>query len=162
MHALEVLEAQPIEVWLLGGFGVSVLALLASSLWEVAAMKRWPVAKGRVLSSKVEQYKEIASSRTTGGSTRMTLYRAVVVYEYDVGGKRYENDRITQSPGLNYGIPELAQKVVQRYVAGAPIDVRFNPRRPGECVLEPRSPSWLAGLVVGLGLVALAIGRAQF
>jgi len=131
-RALEVLEAQPIEVWLLGGFGVMVLAVV------------------------------LVGSRTTGGSRRMKLYRAVVVYEYEVGGKRFKGDRITQSPGLNRGTPEFADKVARRYAAGAPVDVRFNPSRPGDCVLEARSPSWLAGLVIALGMLGLAIGRARF
>ena len=41
------------------GFAIAVLALAVASLREAAAMKRWPVAKGRVLSSKVEEYREL-------------------------------------------------------------------------------------------------------
>lgn len=157
------MEAQPDEVWVLGGFGVIVLALVAASLREAAAMKRWPVARGRVLSSKVEQYKDVVGSRTTGGATHIRLYRPVVVYEYEVGGRRFESDRIAQSPGLDRGVADLAEKVAQRYPAGAAVEVRFNPKRPGECILEPRVPgSWIAALVIGLGLLALAIGRARF
>ena len=40
----------------IGGFGLAVLAIVVSSLREAAAMKRWPVAEGRVLSAKVEKY----------------------------------------------------------------------------------------------------------
>ena len=40
------------------GFGLAVLAIVVSSLREAAAMKRWPVAEGRVLSAKVEKYRE--------------------------------------------------------------------------------------------------------
>ena len=32
----------------IGGFGLAVLAIVVSSLREAAAMKRWPVAEGRV------------------------------------------------------------------------------------------------------------------
>ena len=39
----------------IGGFGLAVLAIVVSSLREAAAMKRWPVAEGRVLSAKVEE-----------------------------------------------------------------------------------------------------------
>ena len=39
----------------IGGFGLAVLAIVVSSLREAAAMKRWPVAEGRVLSAKVEK-----------------------------------------------------------------------------------------------------------
>ena len=40
------------------GFGLGVLAIVVRSLREAAAMKRWPVAEGRVLSTKVEKYRE--------------------------------------------------------------------------------------------------------
>src|SRR6476620_2282115 len=85
-----------------GGFGLAMLALVVSSLREAAAMKRWPVARGRVLSSKVEEYRDDAGSGNFGGSrARMTLYRAAVIYEYEVDGQRFRGDRIAQSPGMN-------------------------------------------------------------
>jgi hypothetical protein len=49
-------------------------------LREAAAMKRWPVAKRRVLSSTVEEYQDDAGSGKFGGArARMTLHRPVVV-----------------------------------------------------------------------------------
>ena len=36
-----------------GGFGILLLLLVMSALREAIVMKRWPVAKGRILSSKV-------------------------------------------------------------------------------------------------------------
>jgi hypothetical protein len=50
----------------LGGFGLIVLAIVIASLRDAAAMKRWPVAKGRVVSLKVEEYKRSSkASRQT-------------------------------------------------------------------------------------------------
>ena len=81
----------------LGGFGFAVLVLVISSLREAAAMKRWPVAKGRVLSSKVEQYRSDAGSgHFRGARARMTLYRAVVTYEYEVDDRRLQ-ERVLQA-----------------------------------------------------------------
>ena len=122
-------------------------------------MKRWPVAKGRVLASRVEEYREIAGAGDYSGSrTRMTLYRPVVLYEYVVEGKRLEGNRITQSPGLNRGIPDVAEKIVQRYKGGMAVEVRYNPKRPGDCVLEPRVPvGWIFALVIALALLGLAV-----
>src|ERR1700716_2951325 len=102
-----------------GGFGLVMLLLIFSSLREAAAMKRWPVAKGRVLSSKVEEYRADAGSGNFGGPRgRMLLYRPVVVYEYEVDGQRFHGDRIAQSPGMNRGVPDFAEKTVQRYASG--------------------------------------------
>jgi uncharacterized protein DUF3592 len=141
-----------------GGFGAIVLVLVVLSLREAAAMKRWPVAKGRVLSSKVEEYRTGAASANFGGPrNRMTLYRPVVIYEYEVDGHRFTGDRIAQSPGMHRGVSDFAQQTADRYRAGTEVDVRYNPERPSECVLEPRVPkSWILGLMVGMGLLALA------
>ena len=142
----------------IGGFGLAVLAIVVSSLREAAAMKRWPVAEGQVLSAKVEEYRTSVSRGAGGARDRMTLYRPVLLYEYEVAGKRFRGSRIAQSPGLDRGVPEFAQKVVDRYAVGSAVAVRYNPRRPDESVLEPRVPgSWIFGAAVGVALLVLAV-----
>ena len=142
----------------IGGFGLAVLAIVVSSLREAAAMKRWPVAEGRVLSAKVEKYRTSVSRGTGGPRDRMTLYRPILLYEYEVAGKRFRGSRVAQSPGLNRGVPEFAQKVVDRYPIGSAVAVRYNPRRPDESVLEARVPnSWIFGAAVGVALLVLAV-----
>jgi hypothetical protein len=87
----------------------------------------------------------------------MTLYRPIVVYEYEVDGQRFRGERIAQSPGMNKGVPDFAAKIVQRYAPGSAVDVRYNPKRPSECVLEPRVPKgWIFALVIAVGLLVLA------
>ena len=142
----------------IGGFGLLVLALLISSLREAAAMKRWPVAKGRVLSSSVEEYSADAGSGNFGAThARMTLYRPVVTYEYEVDGQHFRGDRIAQSPGMNKGVPDFAEKIVQRYSSGSAVDVRYDPKRPARSVLEPRVPlAWVYALVMAVALLVLA------
>jgi hypothetical protein len=136
-----------------------MLVLIYSSLREAAAMKSWPVAKGRVLSAKVEEYRADAGAGNFGGPRgRLTLYRPVVVYEYEVDGQRYRGGRIAQSPGMNKGVADFAQKTAQRYAEGSTVDVRFNPKCPGESVLEPRVPkAWLFALVIAVALLVLAV-----
>ena len=148
---------------MLGGFGSIMIVVVIAALREAMAMKRWPIAKGRVVSSKVEEYREIAGAGDYSGSrTRMTLYRPVVLYEYEVSGKQFEGNRIAQSPGLNRGVPDFAEKIVQRYLTGTAVAVRYNPKRPGDSVLEPRVPAaWIAVLVIAIGLLVLA-ARAAF
>jgi hypothetical protein len=87
----------------------------------------------------------------------MTLYRPVLLYEYEVAGKRFRGSRIAQSPGLDRGVPEFAQKVVDRFPCGSAVAVRYNPRRPDESLLEPRVPgSWIFGAAIGVALLGLA------
>jgi hypothetical protein len=141
----------------MGGFGLAVLAIVASSLREAAAMKRWPVAQGRVLSAKVEEYRTSVSRGVGGARGRMTLYRPVLLYEYEVMGKRFHGTRVAQSPGMDKGVPEFAAKVVERYPSGSVVEVRYNSKRPDESVLEPRVPaSWIFGAAIGVSLLVLA------
>src|SRR5438874_13712041 len=114
----------------IGGFGLAVLAIVVSSLREAAAMKRWPVAEGLVLSAKVEKYRQSVSRGTGGPRDRMTLYRPVLVYEYEVAGKRFRGRRIAQSPGLDRGVPEFAEKVAQGHRSRRGVGVREHARRP--------------------------------
>ena len=69
---------------MIAGFGLAVLVIVVSSLREAAAMKRWPVAEGRVLSAKVEEYRTSVSRGAGGPRDRMTLYRPVLLYDYEV------------------------------------------------------------------------------
>jgi ABC-type dipeptide/oligopeptide/nickel transport system permease component len=46
--------------------GLLLILLVVAALREAVAMKRWPVAKGRIVSSMVEQYKEIAGAGKFG------------------------------------------------------------------------------------------------
>src|SRR5437899_10454766 len=108
----------------IGGFGLAVLAIVVSSLREAAAMKRWPVADGWVLSAKVVKYRESVSGGTGGPRDRMTLYRPVLLYEYEVAGKHFRGSRIAQSPGLGRGVPAFAEEVVERYRSGGAVAVR--------------------------------------
>ena len=143
--------------FVIGGFGLAVLAIVAISLREATAMKRWPVAQGRMLSAKVEEYRTSASRGAGGARDRMTLYRAELVYEYEVAGKRFRGTRVAQSPGLHRGVPEFAARVVERYPSGSAVAVSYNPKRPDESVLEPRVPaSWIFGAAIGVSLLVLA------
>ena len=59
---------------------------------------------------------------------------------------------------MNKGVADFAQKVAERYASGSAVDVRFNPKRPGESVLEPRVPkAWIFTLVTAVALLVLAI-----
>ena len=142
---------------MIGGFGLAVLVIVVSSLREAAAMKRWPVAEGRVLSARVEEYRKSVSRGVGGARARMTLYRPVLLYEYKVTGKRFQGSRVAQSPGLDRGVPEFAAKVVERYPSGSTVAVRYNLKRPEDSVLETRVPaSWIFGAAIGVALLVLA------
>jgi len=71
--------------------------------------------------------------------------------------ERFHGNRIAQSPGINRSAPLFAEKTVARYPSGSTVDVRFNPKRPSESVLEPRVPAgWILVALIAVALLALA------
>lgn len=135
---------------ILGGAGLVFLALMLTAVaqWiKVAGARRWPVARGTVLESRVCE-----SSDSDGGP----FYRPVITYEYRVGRQVYTGDL------LAFGLRSLseggvagerkAHETVARYPVGGDVEVRYDPKRPARCVLEVRSAitKWLviAGVIV--------------
>src|SRR4051794_12175599 len=157
---LLVSSGDPLPAFVCGGFALMIIAIVIAALREAIAMKRWPVAKGRVLESKVEEYRQsVGSSGSFAASpARMTLYRPIVRYEYEVDGKRFRGNRMAQSPGWDRGVPAFADEIVRRYPSGSDIDVRYNPNRHDEAVLEPRVPrGWILALLFAFALLSLAV-----
>lgn len=142
----------PIVILCGAGLVSLVLMLTAVAQWvKVAGARRWPVARGTVLESRVCE-----SSDSDGGQ----YYRPVITYEYRVGRQVYTGDL------LAFGLRSLseggvagerkAREAVARYPAGGDVEVRYHPKRPARCVLEVRSAitKWL----VILGAFFLLMG----
>lgn len=58
---------------------------------------------------------------------------------------------------MDRGIADFAAQVAARYPQGGVVDVRYDPARPQDCVLEPRVPrgSWLV-IAIAVALLGLA------
>lgn len=131
-------------------------AIAGYGLWSVGqaeATADWPIVPGLVTESRVE---------TVDGGDRAATFRPAVKYEYEVAGVGYVADQI--SLGWREESPAAARRAVNRYPAGAEVDVRHDPDDPGGAVLEPVVPvlSWLpvaggAGLI-GIGLLTIGLG----
>ena len=111
--------------------------------WLRALMSRsWPTVPGRVLTSE--------AVRTPG---RGPQWMADIRYDYAVDGKRYTGSNVRFSQG-KFRFLDQAQRVVERYPAGAEISVRFDPADPRTAVLEA-SPGaavnaiWLGVMCLG-------------
>ena len=139
---------------ILGGAGLVflVLMLIAVAQWiKVAAARRWPVARGTVLESRVSE------SRDSDGGWD---YRPVITYEYPVGQQVYTGNLLAfGSRSLSEGGvagEKKAHETVARYPVGSNVEVRYHPKRPAQSVLEVRSAitKWL----VILGVIFLFMG----
>jgi len=91
---------------------------------------RWPSVEGRILHA----------GNQTGD-------RTVVVYEYEVNGKRFEGRRIFSAP-----LAPADRLDVQKYEMGARVRVFYSERRPGSAYLE-RSALLPALLLCGIGIL---------
>lgn len=141
----------------LGGAGLLFLAMLliAVAQWiKVAAAKRWPVARGTVIESRV------ADAKDSDGSWD---YRPVITYQYRVGGQVYTNNLLAfGSRVLTEGGRSGEKKAlitVARYPVGCQVDIHYHPQRPDQSVLEPRSvvAKWIVLLGVGFLLIGVFV-----
>jgi hypothetical protein len=118
----------------------------------------WPTVEGRVIRTTIE----LETQRTTARSAATTTWRPVVVYEYMVGGTRYEGDRVAFG---EYATADRgdAEAVVAKYGTGTAVSVSFDTSDPSVAVIEPGDAGvpWLFAalgalfVVVGLGFAVL-------
>jgi len=94
------------------------------------ATERWNTTSGRILQSEVTSYRY----RSHGSSS--TMYQPTIQYEYVVNGQHLQSEHVRM--GMAYGTSwtQPAQNVVDKYPAGAIVQVFYNPANPNEAVLE--------------------------
>jgi len=100
-------------------------AFIIYSMVRQGATADWPSTTGRVLRS------EIASHDDGDGTT----YSAEIEYEYEVGGRRYESDRIRFAGFTSTSDRDFVERTVSRAPVGGSVPVYYNPEDPSEAVL---------------------------
>ncbi len=111
-------------------------------------MQSWISTTGTLTAAKLEYH--------TGDDS--TTHQATASYHYDVGGIRYENDRVAIMGGAdNVGDfqQNLGESLEGRFRQGEPVTVWFDPDDPEDSVLN-REMRW--GLLGFLGIFLLAFG----
>ncbi len=129
-------------------FGLWCLAVGISMGIEGIKAKKWPVAKGRIIKSKVEELR-------TSSNIRIARLCLNLDYLYMVGDKILEGHRLN-SGWRCFASESYMKEVLKRYPVGKMVAVRFNPARPEISMLEP-GLNWSVFLMSGLGLVTLSI-----
>jgi hypothetical protein len=118
---------------------------------------QWPTVNGQVVESKVIE----EPARNAMGNVNNT-YLIVAKYQYSVGGKQYEGERVAfGSPAFNY---LTASNIKDQFAEGKEVPVYYNPSNPEECVLAPKTtvgmPSRIPGiflLIIGVAIPLIAI-----
>lgn len=132
---------------------IILLALAVRGRRKAAATLKWPSTSGRVISSDIE----MRHSSDSDGS-HYTPY-PVVVYEYEVAGRRYMNNKI--GSGTQIGGSLITQPAVNRYPAGLNVAVYYNPDDPVDAVLEP-GKSTSSTILLGIAILIIVILAATF
>lgn len=117
-----------------------LLGIIYATRRGVAKAASWPSTMGTVAFSMVER-----RSSNDGYS-----YYPVVQYTYSVMGRMYESRRIMPGPEVG---GSGAQKVVNRYPAGAQVMVYYDPQNPSSAVLERGTPGYIKWLWITIVLV---------
>jgi hypothetical protein len=127
----------------------AMLFLLTAFQWLRGLISLlWPSTPGVIISSYVD-------NRGGGGPDDGSAYSPVVVYQYEVNGKAYRNDRVFfGSKGVRTGFAVASQRIVMRYPVGKQVNVRYDPLFPRSSILESRGS--LAMAVIALVLIGIA------
>jgi hypothetical protein len=117
---------------------------------RAAAAYTWPTTRGIVIASSVK-------STSNRGS-----YAPKITYRYQVAGQTYES--AVMSRNFQTGGPRnIAQAKADEYPVGRQVDVRYDPEKPQEAVLELVTPAvWWLYLLAGLSLFMGVTGGAVF
>lgn len=103
-------------LWMISG-------ALADAQYQHYVTTRYQKVPATVSASEVKSWR----------SDHETHYAPEVKYQYEVGGKMYESDRI--APLTVSGSEEWANSIVTRYRAGEPCDAFYDPANPNQAVL---------------------------
>jgi hypothetical protein len=130
--------------FLCGGMG----ALLGAGILSIKTLlaMRWPTAPGVVVATRID-----SSSDSEG-----TSYSPVVVYQYQVGERAYQNDLLAFGAKNYSGGYGGAERTIRKYPVGAGVRVFYNPGNPQKSVLEVRAAS--GPLLIFLGVLFSCIG----
>ncbi|MFW5748921.1 MAG: DUF3592 domain-containing protein [Chloroflexota bacterium] len=140
---------------LFGGF----FTLLAVILMLVIIIQRgrarraryWPVTDGVVLHSEVRVNVDI---------DRTTSYNAAVSYQYTVEQRTYTHDVVAFGAKYSYGPRRVAVRTVQKYAAGTPVRVYYDPTNPQSAVLEVRAVGSCSVFLIIVVLLVTGLGGA--
>jgi len=124
--------------------GVIFLVIMFTTRKKAEAAKSWPTAQGTVLSSELSIHQDYDSDDHSSS----TSYQPVVQYSYSVMGNQYTGSKIAF--GANQFDRNTAQNMVNRYIAGNPVSVYYDPNDPAKAVLETQAAGSKVFMIVGI------------
>ncbi len=138
--------------------GIAIFMILGLVLIVMGVVSRqrakrtesWPTASGTILSSSVTKRSHYDSD---SNSTR-TSYKPTIQYQYSVMGQQMSGSRV--AVGSDSYSKKKANEICERYPAGSPVNVHYNPEKITETVLETTANGTTMNII--LGVVFLLLG----
>lgn len=130
-----------------------LLGIILVTRRKVSQAASWPSTMGTVTHSSIEWRR---------GSEGQSVAYPAVQYSYQVMGQMLQGSKV--QPGPEVG-GTGAQKVVNRYPAGAQVMVYYDANNPSDAVLERSMPGfikwlWVALILTDLFLCGMAVVMA--
>lgn len=136
---------------MIAAIGAILIGYSAVNLRKGKATTLWPSVNGKILGSDVRSEEQVRERKQ-----KLLFYNADVKYNYTVNGKEYVSDKIRADLRGKTQTDE-ARRLVQLYSPGRTVAVYYNPRSPGDAVLEPgANPQTQTLLASGIALVVVA------
>jgi hypothetical protein len=141
--------------------GAGAWAYVGYLKMKVQKSMSWPSTQGEILQSEVIQ------KESGGYSATSTVYKAKILYRYQVQHRKYKSDKLSIGQSVNTGSKDRAETTVRQYPVGATVDVYYNPENPKDVCLERKEEmiimAWIMSLFIffGLGMVTGLISMVK-
>ncbi len=110
--------------------------------------EKWPQADGRIILSRVQEWR-------APGKIRIARLCLDMDYLYMVDDKIFEGHRLN-SGWRCFASEDHIRQILKRYPTGREVKVFYNPKNPGKSLLEP-GISWSVLFLAGIGIINLSI-----
>lgn len=117
---------------------------------QLSASAHWPSTQGVVLQSEAK--KRLTSPGTVVRDSH--VFYALIRYQYEVHGRRYESDVIELGGRLRATLPQI-QSQVQQFRHGRAVTVYYDPQDPAQACLLRQGPGGWMNIIGGSGFALL-------
>ncbi len=119
------------------------LAVAAGAVHEYLRLHRllhdsvnWPTVTGRISSANVVE-EQSTDTDDKGRQSTSTTYRPDIRFAYAVGGREFHSSQWNWGWTAFYAGEERPRAIVAKYQPGMSLPIHYDPKDPGNAVLEP-------------------------
>ena len=150
-----------------GGFVCLILCALSFFLYSASLIadkqkQSWPVTNATIQSSKLKLVTEMKGATTTTPSSVTHVWRVLVTYTYEIGGKQYTGDKITNADPPSKLVssrktpyPQWLADVRDQYVPNSQIQIHYDSKHPSNSFIYFTRSSGAQNIALGAGILFL-------